>query len=66
LPPGGNERVLGDVLGIMMVAEEPQRDPVGQPAVPVNKFGICIEIAFLGPPDEIVVFSFRSHHSPRA
>jgi hypothetical protein len=34
--------------------------------VPVDKFGICIEIALLGLPDEIAVLSFRSHHSPRA
>lgn len=66
LLPGGDECVLGDILGVMMVAEQPQRDPVGQPAVPVNKFGICIEIALPGPPDEIAVLSFRSHHSPRS
>jgi hypothetical protein len=63
LLPGSNECVLGDILGVMMVAEESQRDPVGQPAIPVDKFGICVEIAFLGPPDEIAVLSFRSHHS---
>ena len=65
LLPGSNECVLGDILGVMMVAEEPQRDPVGQPAIPVDKFGIRIQIALPGPPDEIAVLSFRSHHSPR-
>jgi hypothetical protein len=36
LLPGRNQSFLGNILGVMMVAEEPQRDPVGQLAVPVD------------------------------
>jgi hypothetical protein len=65
LLPGSNESFLGDILGVVMVAQEPERDPVGQSAVPVDKFGVRIEIALLGPLHEIAVLSVRSHHPPR-
>jgi hypothetical protein len=34
--------------------------------VPVDKFGIRIEIALLGPLDEVAVLSVCSHRSSRA
>ena len=40
-----------------MIAEQPQRHPVGQPAVPVDKLGVSVEIALLGPPDKVAVVS---------
>jgi len=55
LLPRGNQRFLGDVLSVVMVAEQTQRDPVGQPAMPVNEFGVGVYVTFLGPLDQVVV-----------
>ena len=55
LLPRGDERFLGDVLGVLMVPEQPQRHPVGQPAMPVHEFGVGVYVTFLGPPDQVGV-----------
>jgi hypothetical protein len=38
-----------------MVAEQPQRHPVGQRAVTVDEIGVRVNVAFLGPPDQVGV-----------
>ena len=55
LLPGGDERFLGDVLSVLMVPEQPQRHPVGQQAVTVNEIGVRVNVAFLGPPDQVAI-----------
>ena len=53
LLPRGDERFLGDVLRVLMVAEQPQRHPVGQQPVTVDEIGVRVNVAFLGPPDQV-------------
>jgi hypothetical protein len=38
-----------------MVAEQPQRHPVGEQAVTVDEISVRVNIAFLGPPDQVGV-----------
>jgi len=59
LLPSRNERFLGNVLGVMVVAEQPQRNPVRQPAVTVNELGVGVEVALLGALDEVGVIDVR-------
>ena len=59
LLPCRNERFLGNVLGVMVVAEQPQRNPVRQPAVTVNELGVGVEVALLGALDEVGVIDVR-------
>jgi hypothetical protein len=49
-----------------MVAEQPQRDPVGQLAVTVDEFAVGVDVAFLGTPDEVVVTDVYAHSHSRA
>jgi hypothetical protein len=49
-----------------MVAEQPQRDTVGQLAVTIDEFAVGVDIALLGSPDEVAVIDFCSHRHSRA
>ena len=53
--PGRDHGLLRHVLGVVMVADDAQRDPVGQRGVPVHQFGEGVEVPLLGPGDEIGV-----------
>src|ERR1700729_494263 len=57
------ERALnrGDVLSVVMVAEQPQRDTVGHRAVTVHELGVGVDVAFLGTPDEVTVIDVCCH-----
>lgn len=64
LLPCRDKRFLGDVLSVVMVAEQPQCDPVGQLAVTVYELGVGIDVAFPGSLDEVAVVDFCSHAAP--
>jgi hypothetical protein len=49
-----------------MVAEQPQRDTVSQLAVPVDEFGVGIDVAFPGTLDEVGVVDLCCHRRSRA
>jgi hypothetical protein len=66
LLPCRDERFLGDVFSVVMVAEQPQRDTVGQLAVTIDEFTVGVDIALLGSPDEVAVIDFCSHRHSRA
>jgi len=57
---------LGDVLSVVMVAQQPQRDTVGQLAVTVHELGVGIDVAFPRTPDEVGVVDLCSHRYPCA
>jgi len=54
-----SQGLLDYVLRLMMIAYQPQRNPVGHREVPPDKDFVGIEIAFLGPGDQVCVVNFR-------
>jgi hypothetical protein len=42
-----------------MVAEQPERDAVGQLAMTVNELSIGVEVALRGTPDKLAVIDIR-------
>jgi len=64
LLPCADQGFLRHILGVVMVADNPQRHPVGQPAIPVNQFSVGVEIAFLSAPDKVGVINTSLHVRP--
>jgi hypothetical protein len=62
-PPGPDERLLGDLLGLVTVAQEPQHDDVEPVGVPADELFERRAVAVLGAPHELGVDV--GHSSPR-
>ena len=57
--PRGDQRFLGDVLRVVMIAGQAQGDPVGHGRVPLDQELVSVQVAFPGTGHQVGILHDR-------